>query len=297
MDPCDDECKSNSNILKCTYTSVEPYCGTYAFPSGTKLFGCRSYSGVSSQVLPLANYYSSELGPDYTTISVSTTSDLFPVDTSTIGSDETRGAGAGAQSTGTETTGKKPTSSSDADKDNNKNGKKKGSGGDGLSGGAIAGIVIGVVAIVAAFGAFLVWVFFIKKRKDNSANNQPPPTAPLMGGQQGAAGGYFAPEHKPTGSEPPLYTPEMQQHQQQQQYPQEISGTPVPTHLAPQGSAGEYYDHNRTGSAPSEMAATPASATAQPSSAAVSPGQMSATLHGPVQHDVYEMPGSRPGSR
>src|SRR5437762_10466141 len=58
LSSCNAACQADPKVLLCDATT-SPYCGTYFFGSGTRLFGCRSYSGVSSSVLQLSLYYSS----------------------------------------------------------------------------------------------------------------------------------------------------------------------------------------------------------------------------------------------
>jgi hypothetical protein len=94
---CNDACQSNPRNLICDVTT-EPYCGTYFFGDRTSLFGCRSYSGVSSQVLQLTLYYSSLLGPGYETRYGSITSGAasFPTAGSLVGSSRTTTGGSNA---------------------------------------------------------------------------------------------------------------------------------------------------------------------------------------------------------
>ncbi|MCJ1401378.1 hypothetical protein MMC11_004590 [Xylographa trunciseda] len=57
FDSCDSACEANYNILKCTYTDF-PFCGTYNFDSGTRLYDCQSLPEVYT-VEFLADFYAS----------------------------------------------------------------------------------------------------------------------------------------------------------------------------------------------------------------------------------------------
>ncbi|MCJ1395784.1 hypothetical protein MMC18_008670 [Xylographa bjoerkii] len=56
-DACDAACQANYNILKCTYDGY-PYCGTYNFDAGTRLYDCQSLPDEVYTVEFLADYYS-----------------------------------------------------------------------------------------------------------------------------------------------------------------------------------------------------------------------------------------------
>ncbi|MCJ1433726.1 hypothetical protein MMC27_003090 [Xylographa pallens] len=57
-DLCEQDCQDNYNILKC-YNSAYPWCGTYNFDSGTRLYDCQSLPDQVYTVEFLADYYSS----------------------------------------------------------------------------------------------------------------------------------------------------------------------------------------------------------------------------------------------
>ncbi|MCJ1385118.1 hypothetical protein MMC17_008237 [Xylographa soralifera] len=57
-DLCDAACQENYNILKCSYSDY-PYCGTYNFDAGTRLYDCQSLPNEVYTVEFLADYYSS----------------------------------------------------------------------------------------------------------------------------------------------------------------------------------------------------------------------------------------------
>ncbi|KAK2756765.1 hypothetical protein FQN54_005211 [Arachnomyces sp. PD_36] len=206
---CGPDCYNDPETLFC-YDSYMPYCATYFFESTAEFYGCYTTSGHTLQVTYLSDYYSSALGPDYTTYGdIGITNK--PSSTSVASSGTSAAAGQTSEPI-----------------------DESGGGGGGLSGGAIAGIVVGVLAIVAFFVAFMVWVFVIKRK--NNQNDPPAPTQPVQqippsGGAPPVAGpqqpvydqppppmpynqhnqngsGYFTPENKigPTSpTDPPQY--------------------------------------------------------------------------------------------
>lgn len=159
---CGSGCRDDPETLICS-SSYIPYCATYVFDSTAEFYGCYTTSGRTLQVTYLSEYYSSALGPDYTTygdIGITTRPSSIASTGTTTDSERTSTA-AGRTSESTES-------------------KSEGGGGDGgLSGGAIAGIVIGASAVVSAFAAFLIWVIVIK-RKNNKNPPPPPATQPVQ---------------------------------------------------------------------------------------------------------------------
>ncbi|KAL8806090.1 MAG: hypothetical protein Q9200_005170 [Gallowayella weberi] len=65
-DICEASCEKDDKTLKCS-ESARPYCGTYQFSGGTRLYNCGSTTGFLSSVQFLADYYvtaiSSTLAP------------------------------------------------------------------------------------------------------------------------------------------------------------------------------------------------------------------------------------------
>lgn len=197
---CDIDCRIDRETLYCSQ-SYEPYCATYFFDSTAELYGCHSTTDHTLQATHLSDYYSSVLGPGYTTysnIGIATRPSSIPLTDATTDSGGTSTA-AGQTSEPTEP-------------------KSEDGGGDGgFSAGAIAGVVVGVLAVVAGFAAFLVWVFFIKRKKNKNPSPPPPPAtqpvqqiapdggvSPMAGAQQA---GYDQPpppmpynQYNPNGS-------------------------------------------------------------------------------------------------
>ncbi|EAS34396.3 uncharacterized protein CIMG_05420 [Coccidioides immitis RS] len=298
-DECDASCRSNRRILKCT-TTTEPYCGTYFFGGGSKLFGCRSYASVSSQVQQLTDYYESVYGSSWRTHLTSSSSSDFdlpsapPEPTQTEEStppapDETSSSPAGPS----QSTGPSESQDDDDDDDGTGRGKRKKS----LSGGAIAGVVVGACAGVGAIAAFLVWFFCVKKKADQNNNGAaaagagvPPPGPPMAphdqyGQPQNAAMGYYAPppavDNKPLdGSQPPpSYGYDKVPQTDMAEMPGNLQPPPPQQPMPPQGQANDYYNQRVSMGPPSPLSG----------SSPGSPNGMHPTHTGPVPEQIYEM--------
>ncbi|KAL2014430.1 hypothetical protein VTN00DRAFT_1955 [Thermoascus crustaceus] len=243
---CDSSCQNNPRILSCSITT-EPYCGTFFFSSGTRLLACFSTQYASSTVVMLKDYFSSELGTDFTTLLDGLTSSLsssrYIYSTASTDEDIAHPTDSVSDSSSSSTSGKH---------------------GGGISGGAIAGIVVGVVAVAAAFAAFLIWVFFVKRKKNNenqpASSSHPPPQPPqspppMMQQQQQPYGQGHLPPSVPAG----YYVPDGNKPYGQDDHPQryssttteyfepgipEIQGNPIQQQSQPllSGSAAEYYN-------------------------------------------------------
>ncbi|PGG99639.1 hypothetical protein GX51_06194 [Blastomyces parvus] len=299
-DECDASCSSDPRVTRCAQTT-RPYCGTYFFGGGKRLFGCRASIGVSSQVVPMSEYFSSRYGPNYQTLA--STSSLPTLSISVGSPSETPGGPSSS-----------PSNPRQSDESGGEDEPEVGSGGGKkkkLGGGAIGGIVAGAVVGVGAIIGFIV--VFYRKKKNNAAPPGAPPTAPLMheqhashyGGQPPVVGaGYYQPEQKPQGAAPPYspgYAPPMH-HPIPPPAPAEIGGSPVHNPLQAQsqpllGQSSEYYNQNRgsyvpPGSTAPGSVVSPATAGTSPPPQTVSPHQLSATHTGPVSDNIYEMPGT-----
>lgn len=254
----------DSLALKCSISTL-PYCGTYVFNQNTKLYGCYSYDSVSDNISPLSQYFSSVLGPDYTTRLTQTTStppETYtdkPTDITT--GDYPQGT-TPAQPSPTYTTPPPPKPST------------------GLGGGAIAGIAVGCVAGVSAI-LIAIWWFILRKKDDKTPapdtaytqnNNMPTTGMNPQGYNQAphAAGGYYAPvEQKPAVDEQlPTYPNE----QKVSPFTQPPQQPPQPQHAEMPGS-NVSSPQQQMSPIPSELASTP----------------MSATHNGPVPEQIYEM--------
>ncbi|PGH15715.1 hypothetical protein AJ80_05423 [Polytolypa hystricis UAMH7299] len=289
-DECDEACQSDPLTIRCSL-STKPFCGTYYFGGGTMLLGCRSINSVTKQVVPLTEYYASALGPDYTTIAITSVEDnnklpLSPGTATTSSSSSSSLTSTQGTETETET---RPTGSStstadaaasedaddDDDDDDDDDRQKQGSGA--LSGGAIAGIVIGSVAVVAGFAAFLLWFFLVKKRRENAV--QQASAVPMMqdtdhsAGGGHAAAGYFAPDKK--GETPPTYS---------------AVGGPIAQRNFNRGPTE--MEASQPNTSPVEMPGSPSTASAV-SPLPPSVADMYATNSGPVPEQIYEMPSER----
>ncbi|OJD17159.1 hypothetical protein AJ78_02703 [Emergomyces pasteurianus Ep9510] len=299
-DECDSSCSSNPRVTRCAETT-RPYCGTYFFGGGKRLFGCRASLGVSSQVIPMSEYFSSRYGPNYQTmasglssapptlsLSPGTASETMPSESRSLPSNPRQSDDAGGEN----------------DPDVPGGGKKKK-----LGGGAIGGIVAGSIVGVGAIAGFLF--FFIRKKKATAVPQGPPPTAPLMHDQHASqygppppmvGAGYYQPEQKPMGGgEAPPYSPGYPPHMHHPvppPAPAEMGGTPLQAQSQPLlGQSAEYYNQNRgsyiqPGSPQTGSIGSPPPAGTSPPPQTVSPHQLSATHTGPVPENIYEMPGT-----
>lgn len=101
--------------------------------------------------------------------------------------------GSDSSPTNTNDTGSSGSGSNDGDS----SGSSSGSGSKSLSGGAIAGIVIGAVAAVAFFAAIIIFFVWRSRRQAKNLNaNQQPPQQPQMN-QQPMQPGMGGPNDKP----------------------------------------------------------------------------------------------------
>ncbi|KAK2782103.1 hypothetical protein FQN52_009520 [Onygenales sp. PD_12] len=306
-DQCDEACSSDTAAMHCTDTT-RPYCGTYFFGEGTRLYGCRSTKSVSSQVQPLSAYFSSRYGSDYYTMSISS-SDSVTISEGTA-TDLPR-VTVTATPPSTTSTGPDPNETDEPgdDGDDSSGGSGKGKGKK-VSGGAIGGIVVGAVAGIALIAALIFW--FLRKKNAKPTDTPQPPAQPMQDPQAGygappgvVGAGYYAPEQKaPIMPSAPPYSPGYPPHipTSPPSAPSEIAGTPIQNPLLAQSQPllsanSEYYNQNRASSIsqpgspnPSEMAAGPIGS--------VSPGSphgLSATHTGPVPDNIYEMPAAGTG--
>ncbi|KAL8704148.1 MAG: hypothetical protein Q9201_002698 [Fulgogasparrea decipioides] len=145
-DDCDAACESDDNIRKCSNAAF-PYCGTYAFPGGTRMYNCRDTSAIiASSVEFLADYYITAIS---STLAPSTDPFSF-----------TRAPASASTSTTYHGYTSDDTSS-----------------GGGLSAGAIRGIAIGVsIAVCVIF--ILLAVFIVRRRRANRIKRASQPNLP-----------------------------------------------------------------------------------------------------------------------
>ncbi|EEP81437.1 predicted protein [Uncinocarpus reesii 1704] len=308
---CDDACKRNRRILKCT-TTTEPYCGTYFFGGGSQLFGCRSYASVTSQVQQLRDYYASALGSDFTTLPAASNilpsaNPNGPPSPNTSEDPMPTFPGFPESSTNPNSPGTTPSPPPPQQPPSGGDGDDGDDGGDGgnkkskLSGGAIGGIVVGACAGVGALAAFLVWFFCVKKKRDENNGNAapvahppvmhgPPPPGPhdAYGHQPNPAAGYYAPvpqDNKPLdGTQPPSYGYDKPPQPNMAEMPAPGGLQPQPP-MQPQGQAADYYNQRTSMGPPSPLSAGGTSPG--------SPNGMHPTHTGPVPEQIYEMGSGR----
>ncbi|KAI4199815.1 MAG: hypothetical protein LQ350_004345 [Teloschistes chrysophthalmus] len=163
-DTCGAVCEADDSIRKCS-DSAFPYCGTYSFPGGTRLYNCAATMALAASSVEFLNdYYITAIG---STLAPSSAPFSF-----------TRASSASAThpTLSSYTSSSAYTSSSSS------------SDGGGLSADAIRGIAIGVsLGICLIF--ILLAIFIVRKRRANrmkraSQPNLPPAYTPGPGMQQ-----------------------------------------------------------------------------------------------------------------
>ncbi|KAH0566269.1 hypothetical protein GP486_000344 [Trichoglossum hirsutum] len=201
-DPCGSACSLNNRVLKCSVSSA-PYCATYTFASGKINYNCATERGILSSVaflsdvlIPSGSKFSSGKGP----VTIPSTASSFTVP----------GIFGGFSSS--------PTSGSVLPVTTSASSKKSG-----IGTGAIAGIVVGVIAIIGLIaGGLLAFLCLRGRNKGNSGTAAPAAAAavaaqPPMQQQQPPPppqGGYApVPQSYPPQPQHPYYQ------QQQQQLP------------------------------------------------------------------------------
>ncbi|KAI9786958.1 MAG: hypothetical protein M1839_005189 [Geoglossum umbratile] len=207
-DGCGSACGSNQKILKCTGIAL-PFCATYTFASSLVNYNCASQKGVLSSVAFLSDVLGSGSASPTLTLPTSRFSTSLSIST-TISS-----ASASASAT----------TSSDINLPTPSNGRKKS-----VPVGAIAGGVVGGIAVIGLLLGLLVYFLCLKGKKKTPA----PAAAPIppMDQQQ--------PPQQPPYQSPPVagvYPPQAQYGQPQQ----------GPYYGAqPNGAANSYYDAKAT---------------------------------------------------
>ncbi|PGG95705.1 hypothetical protein AJ79_09913 [Helicocarpus griseus UAMH5409] len=294
-DKCDENCKKDSRTMYCAETT-RPFCATYFFGSGSRLYGCRPSTAQSSQVVPMSEYFSSRYGPNYHTMASSSSIPSLSISEGTA--TETPTTPPNPQQSGGESGGENEPDSNGS----SKVGKKKG-----LGGGAIGGIVAGAAVAVIALIGFIVLYFLRKKKAAANASQGPPPSAPLMPpqhpyGSPPVGAGYFAPDQKPAAAEVPPYIsgyPPHVQHPPPVAPPSEMAASPVIQNPQSQPllSASDYYNQNRPVSYMQPGSPQPSTVSPPPGGVSVSsqpgsPQPVGATHTGPVSENIYEMPGN-----
>ncbi|RFN52497.1 hypothetical protein FIE12Z_3258 [Fusarium flagelliforme] len=160
---CDEDCRRNTNIQKCTY-SGKTECFTVYFQSNIKDFFCASTAGYTSAVFH-------EEGTSLSTLQVP----IYAAEATTESNTETSGSETSNEATSTQATSTEPTSTSTNESQNEGGGESK------TNVGAIAGGVVGGVVGLVGLGLL---AFFLRRRSKNkkqqtvsemSAQNSPQP--------------------------------------------------------------------------------------------------------------------------
>ncbi|KAF4337359.1 hypothetical protein FBEOM_8743 [Fusarium beomiforme] len=161
-DKCGVDCRRNTNIQKCT-ADTKTECYTIYFPNNIEKYPCHTQSGFSSMVFPdgVSGFEQSTLGvnvfPALATTEVSSTAE-----SSTDASAKTTSAASTTTVTGAP--------------QNDQGDENKDGGESSTPVGAIAGGVVGGVAVLVAVGLI---IFFIRRRD----NKQKQAAQPLMSDQ------------------------------------------------------------------------------------------------------------------
>ncbi|KAL8659196.1 MAG: hypothetical protein Q9202_007237 [Teloschistes flavicans] len=162
---CGAACEADDGIRKCS-DSAYPFCGTYVFPGGTRLYNCDSTVGLlASSVEFLNDYYVTAIGS-----TLAPSSDPFSFTRAPISSASSYPL---PSYTYTSTYTSSPSSSG---------------GGGGLSADAIRGIAIGI-SLGACLIFILLAIFIVRRRRANrmkraSQPNLPPAYSPGPAMQQ-----------------------------------------------------------------------------------------------------------------
>ncbi|KAI6774809.1 hypothetical protein HG530_001567 [Fusarium avenaceum] len=176
VDPgaCDDVCESNTFYLRCT-NSKEPYCRTYAYPSGIRDYRCASTPVKSVQSVKFT--YEGEENPVFRTTTIGGTSEK---DIPTITEPSNTGS---REPTETDTS---TTTTSDVPAPTQK--------GKSAPIGAIVGGAVGGLALIGIIG--IVVFFILRRRKPKPAAN-PAPAQPAMTQQQNPPAPHMNPNTYP----------------------------------------------------------------------------------------------------
>ena len=255
--------------MHCTWDTSSPYCGSYTFGGGTSLVGCYAFESITESVMEMSDYFSAVYGPNYTTMDQDDDDDDDPTFPETE-DDETSTEPTSTPTEPTDTVvtttlDPGPTGEGGEDGEGEEEGEGDGGSKKNVSGGAIAGIVVGSVAIVSSLGSFIAW--WAKRKRERAASdpyaiaqaaheretaNQPPP-GPSYGQPPPPAGGtgtgYYEAK-PPMAHEAPAYTTYDPKHQSV------VSAAPTTStaHPAPQVSempgSPTGYGHQHMSSGP-----------------------------------------------
>ncbi|KAJ4006967.1 hypothetical protein NW766_010375 [Fusarium irregulare] len=211
---CDEACRRNTNIWKCTESS-QTHCNTIYYPNDISGFYCGTTSGFTSGLLP------SRL--DDSTLTTSLEVVVYPAEataksnTGTSGS-ETSNEATSTEATSTEPTSAEPTSTSTYESQNEGGGESK------TNVGAIAGGVVGGVVGLASLGLL---AFFLRRRSKNKKEQ----TVPEMSAQ----------------NSPQPYGVDAGQAWKQSPSPLQHSSPQVPVVEAPNSSAAQVHEMDGNG--------------------------------------------------
>ncbi|KAF4458159.1 hypothetical protein F53441_10 [Fusarium austroafricanum] len=155
---CDVNCRRNTNIQKCT-ADTRTECYTIYFPNNIEKYPCHTQAGFSSMNLP-----SGVSDFEQSTLDVA----IFPAATTEASSTEETGSVSAKSKSAAATTSATGAPQSDADGDK----EKDGDGGSKTPVGAIAGGVVGGVAVLVAVGLIIFFIRRRDKKQDQAAQPQ-----------------------------------------------------------------------------------------------------------------------------
>ncbi|KAI9880376.1 MAG: hypothetical protein M1830_003693 [Pleopsidium flavum] len=235
-DTCNSACEANNNILKCSNAAI-PYCGTFAFDAGTRLYNCDSTAGFAKSVEFLADYYLTAIGSQilsstFGPVSITAASQSIGGGSNKNSAVATSASGTAINNVGVQTN---PPTASPTSRSSSSGANSSGtSSHSGFGTGAIVGVVVGIlVVLLAIIIGLIAWCLIRRRRRRaNLAPSQAPPPQmqqhqmPVQTQGQGQVPTY--PPQQPT------YPPTQQQQgyfptpQEQQQQKPVFSSNGVP---------------------------------------------------------------------
>ncbi|KAM0200686.1 hypothetical protein ACHAPA_008692 [Fusarium lateritium] len=171
-DKCDEDCRRNTNIQKCT-ADTKTECYTVYFPNNIEKYPCHSVSGFSSMIFPsgIETYEESSLQVAvFPALATSIVDDVSSIEAASLDVASSIGAASSKATAQSETTRPATTVTSvppgEADEDSNTGGGEK------SNVGAIAGGVVGGVAVIVGAGLAIFFILRRDSKKKQAAQPQ-----------------------------------------------------------------------------------------------------------------------------
>jgi len=164
-----------------------PYCRTFAFDAGTRLYNCDSTAGFARTVEFLADYYLTAIGSQVLASSFGPIS--VTAASQSIGGGGNQNSAAATSASGTAINNvdiqtnpptSTPTSGSSSSNSNQNANSSSTTTHSGLGTGAIVGIVVGVLVVLLAITAALIAWCLIRRRRRKRADLAPSQIPPQM---------------------------------------------------------------------------------------------------------------------